>query len=114
MSGTDSGVEQAVHMREEAINDALNSIFYRLNEYIELSEIQREARHELAKDCLNVAFCVLDMAYPSRQRAAFTPISMVRGSWEFQAEPEPPAVERWNTGCLNAQVEPIPHMTSLL
>lgn len=92
--------EDFSRLRDEAICEALDSIHTRLWKQVDLLELQRSARLAVARECLEAAYAVVDLAYPSRQKAAVTPISMMCGSWEPDKEPERPALERWVTGYL--------------
>eukprot|EP00892_Ulva_mutabilis_P001796 jgi/Ulvmu1/11617/UM008_0018.1 len=92
--------EDFSRFREEAVNGALELIFKGVWHQADLLEQQRSTRLAVARECLEAAYSVIDMAYPSRQKAPVTPISMIHGSWEPDKEPERPALERWATGYL--------------
>lgn len=96
--------QERLYRREAAIVDTLEDVFARVWGVLELKEIQRTAREEVARECLEDAIAVVDMAYPARQKAPFTPISMMNGSWLPHKEPEPPALERWVGGYLSRKV----------
>lgn len=96
-----SGMEEDFsRLREEAITAALDLIYKRTWDHIDVLEAQRSSRLTVARECLEAAYAVVDLAYPARQKAAVTPISMMHGSWEPEKEPERPALERWVTGYL--------------
>lgn len=59
---------------------------------------QWAAIKDVGPDCQQDSMDVLAVAYPVRQKSAFTPISMVHRSWMPEAEPGPPPLERWLGG----------------
>jgi hypothetical protein len=96
--------QERLFRRESEIVDAFEAIYSRVWNDLEIKDVQRIAREEVAHECLEDALAVVDMAYPARQNAPFTPISMMNGSWLPEREPEPPALERWVGGYLSRRV----------
>jgi hypothetical protein len=86
------------------VTDALSTVFSRLEVSIAQCELHRKARERVAEQCISMACDVANMAFPARQTAPTTPITMVHGSWEADPEPVPPSVERWVAGYLQVAV----------
>jgi hypothetical protein len=104
MNSTDPTVGAALVEEHEAVTHALMSIIDKVTVEIHVREIQRRACEKAASQCLEVAYDVIKLICPARQKAPFTPISMVHGSWEPEPNMIPCSVERWCGGFLGLQV----------
>lgn len=95
---------QRMFERTGVVITALDKIVSQAWQELDVKNIQWVARQEVAQECQRHALAVVDLAYPARQTSAFTPLSLMHGTWMPEEEPEPPALERWVAGYLTCRV----------
>ncbi|GMH41802.1 hypothetical protein BSKO_09712 [Bryopsis sp. KO-2023] len=92
--------------REDAVIDALEALFDRVNLYIEESHLQSCAIDRAVDSCLDSTLCIVEMAYVAREEQPLHELAIQNGSWEPDSEPEPCAVDTWIRGAIPFDTKP--------
>lgn len=85
---------------EDALIDTLEAIFDQVGAYIDESHMQACAVTAAVDSCIESSLYMVDMAYIVREEHPMHHLSLEKGSWDPDVEPEPCLVDTWVRGAI--------------
>ncbi|KAJ9531911.1 hypothetical protein QJQ45_022061 [Haematococcus lacustris] len=87
--------QSADTIRTDAVHSALDYLLSRANEQINFDSARKAALAAAVDSALGAALVAIDLLYVARDDKPVSTISLMHGSWEAEAAPQPCAIDTW-------------------